>query len=143
MKHKTEPAGIPCDSAVKGNAVKGEKRSHMTHAAVTVSDARLDKQSPGAAAVICFVGYTPMENRNGLIVYADGSADRNAAPDRIPNHTPAWTQQFTLAAEKGAAGKEDNGADLATDFWQACVAPHVAQKVPFGHQGPNHSTPRL
>ena len=143
MKHKTEPAGIPCDSAVKGNAVKGEKRSHMTHAAVTVSDARLDKQSPGAAAVICFVGYTPMENRNGLIVYADGSADRNAAPDRIPNHTPARTQQFTLAAEKGAAGKEDNGADLATDFWQACVAPHVAQKVPFGHQGPNHSTPRL
>jgi transposase len=47
---------------------RGEKRSNATHASTTDPDARLYKKSPGAGATPCFMGHTPMENRNGLVV---------------------------------------------------------------------------
>ncbi|WP_370160412.1 IS5 family transposase, partial [Limimaricola soesokkakensis] len=50
---------------------RGEKRSNATHASVTDPDARLYKKAPGAAAMLCFMGHTLMENRNGLIVQAE------------------------------------------------------------------------
>jgi len=50
---------------------RGEKRSNMTHASTTDPDARLFKKSPGAGAMLCFMGHTLMENRIGLVVQAD------------------------------------------------------------------------
>ena len=50
---------------------RGEKRSNATHASVTDPDARLYKKAPGAAAMLCFMGHTLMENRNGLVVQAE------------------------------------------------------------------------
>jgi len=47
-----------------------EKRSNATHASVTEPDARLHTKAPGAAAMLCFMGHTLMENRNGLVVQA-------------------------------------------------------------------------
>ena len=71
----------------------GEKRSGTTHASTTDSDARLDKNPPGTGAMLCFMGHTLMENRNGLIVQGDltltnGHAERKAALDTIHRHAP-------------------------------------------------------
>ena len=63
---------------------RGEKRSNATHASTTDPDARLYRKSPGTGAMLCFMGHTLMENRNGLIVdtettHATGTAEREAA----------------------------------------------------------------
>ena len=105
-----------------------QKRSNATHASVTDPEARLYKKSPGSGAVLCFMGHTLMENRNGLIVQAqvtqaDGHAERKAALEMIHRHSPGSTRRLTLGAEKGY-----DSADFVADLRQACVTPHVAGK---------------
>lgn len=110
---------------------KGEKRSNATHASVTDLDARLYKKSPGTGAVLCFMGHTLMENRNGLIVqadltHADGHAERKAALNMIHRHAPGSTRPLTLGADKGY-----DSADFVGDLRRACVTPHIAQKARY------------
>ena len=108
---------------------RGEKRSNATHASTTDPEARLYKKSPGAGAMLCFMGHTLMENRSGLVVQADltqadGHAERRAALDMIHRHSPGSTRRLTLGADKGY-----DSADFVADLRRACVTPHVAQKV--------------
>jgi transposase len=108
---------------------RGEKRSNATHASTTDPEARLYKKSPGTGAMLCFMGHTLMENRNGLIVQADltqadGHAERRAALAMIHRHSPGSTRRLTLGADKGY-----DSADFVADLRQACVTPHVAQKA--------------
>lgn len=107
---------------------KGEKRSNTTHASTTDPDARLYKKSPGTGAMLCFMGHTLMENRNGLVVQgdltrADGHAERKAALDMIHRHSPGSTRRLTLGADKGY-----DAAGFVSDLRQARVTPHIAQK---------------
>ena len=107
----------------------GEKRSNATHASTSDPDARLFKKSPGTGAMLCFMGHTLMENRNGLIVQADltradGHAERRAALDMIHRHSPGSTRRLTLGADKGY-----DSADFVAELRQACVTPHVARKL--------------
>jgi hypothetical protein len=106
---------------------RGEKRSNATHVSTTDPDARLYKTSPGTGAILCFMGRTLMENRNGLIVQADltqadGHAERRAALNMIHRHSPGSSRRLALGADKGY-----DSADFVTDLRQACVTPHVAQ----------------
>jgi IS5 family transposase len=108
---------------------RGERRSNATHVSTTDPDARLFRKSRGTGAVLCFMGHTLMENRNGLIVqaeltHADGHAERRAALDMIHRHSPGSTRRLTLAADKGY-----DSADFVAELRQACVTPHVAQKA--------------
>ena len=108
---------------------RGERRSNATHASTTDPDARLFRKSRGTGAILCFMGHTLMENRNGLIVqaeltHADGHAERRAALDMIHRHSPGSTRRLTLGADKGY-----DSADFVADLRQACVTPHVAQKA--------------
>ena len=108
---------------------RGEKRSNATHTSVTDPDARLYKKAPGAAAMLCFMGHTLMENRNGLVVqaeltHADGHGERKAALEMINRHSPASTRRLTLGADKGY-----DSADFVADLRQMVVTPHVAQKA--------------
>jgi transposase len=108
---------------------RGEKRSNATHASTTDPDARLYKKSPGASAVLCFMGHALMENRHGLIVQgdltrADGHAERKAALDMIHEHSPGSRRRLTLGADKGY-----DSAGFVRDLRQACVTPHVARKA--------------
>jgi transposase len=110
---------------------RGQKRSNATHASVTDPEARLYRKSPGAGASLCFIGHTLMENRNGLIVgteltQADGHAERRAALAMIHRHSPGSTRRLTLAADKGY-----DCAEFVKDLRQACVTPHVAQKIRY------------
>lgn len=125
------PETPPMQSKSRNTEVdfKGEKRSNATHESFTDPDARLYKKSPGAGAMLCFMGHTLMENRNGLIVqadltHADGRAERKAALDMIQRHAPGSTRQLTLGADKGY-----DSADFVANLRQACVTPHVAQKA--------------
>jgi transposase len=107
---------------------KGEKRSNATHASTTDPDARLYKKSPGTGAMLCFMGHTLMENRNGLVVQgdltqADGHAERKAALEMIHRHSPGSTRRLTLGADKGY-----DAAGFVSDLREACVTPHIAQK---------------
>ena len=107
---------------------RGEKRSNATHASVTDPDARLYKKAPGAAAMLCFMGHTLMENRNGLVVqaeltHADGHGERKAALEMINRHSPGSTRRLTLGADKGY-----DSADFVADLRRMVVTPHVAQK---------------
>jgi hypothetical protein len=108
---------------------RGERRSNATHASTTDPDARLFRKSRGTGAILCFMGHTLMENRNGLIVqaeltHADGHAERRAALDMIHRHSPGSTRRLTLGADKGY-----DSADFVAELRQACVTPHVAQKA--------------
>jgi transposase len=110
---------------------RGEKRSNATHASVTDPDARLYKKSPGAAAMLCFMGHTLMENRNGLVVqaeltHADGHAERKAALEMIQRHSPGSTRRLTLGADKGY-----DSADFVAELRRMVVTPHVAQKARY------------
>ncbi|QFT65039.1 IS5 family transposase [Roseivivax sp. THAF30] len=108
---------------------RGEKRSNATHASVTDPDARLYKKAPGAAAMLCFMGHTLMENRNGLVVqadltYADGRGERKAALEMINRHSPGSARRLTLGADKGY-----DSADFVAELRRMVVTPHVAQKA--------------
>jgi len=108
---------------------RGEKRSNATHASVTDPDARLYKKAPGAAAQLCFMGHTLMENRNGLIVqadltHADGHGERKAALEMINRHAPGSTRRLTLGADKGY-----DSADFVAALRRMVVTPHIAQKT--------------
>ncbi len=46
-------------------------RGDTMYASMTCPQARLYKKSSGARAILCFMGHTPMEKRNGLIVQAE------------------------------------------------------------------------
>jgi len=108
---------------------RGEKRSNATHASVTDPDARLYKKSPGAAAMLCFMGHTLMENRSGLVVqaeltHADGHGERKAALEMINRHSPGSTRRLTLGADKGY-----DAASFIAELRRMVVTPHVAQKT--------------
>lgn len=108
---------------------RGEKRSNATHASATDPDARLYKKAPGAAAMLCFLGHTLMENRNGLVVqadltHADGHGERKAALEMINRHSPGSTRRLTLGADKGY-----DSADFIATLRRMVVTPHVAQKA--------------
>ena len=110
---------------------RGQKRSNATHTSGTDPEARLYKKSPGTGASLCFIGHTLMENRNGLIVQtemtqADGHAERRAALAMIHRHSPGSTRRLTVGADKGY-----DCADFVNDLRQACVTPHVAQKIRY------------
>jgi transposase len=129
---KQETAPMPRTARRNRNAevdFRGETRSNATHASTTDPDARLFKKSPGTGAVLCFMGHTLMENRNGLIVQADltqadGHAERRAALNMIHRHSPGSTRRLTLGADKGY-----DSADFVAELRQACVTPHVARKA--------------
>lgn len=108
---------------------RGEKRSNATHASVTDPDARLYKKAPGAAAMLCFMGHTLMENRNGLVVQADltqtdGHSEPKAALEMINRHSPVSTRQLTLWADKGY-----DSADFVADLRRIVMTPHIVQKA--------------
>ena len=127
----TEIEPMPRKTSRNRNAeadFRGHKRSNSTHASVTDPQARLYKKSPGAGAILCFMGHTLMENRNGLIVQAevtqaDGHAERKAALEMVNRHSPGSTRRLTLGADKGY-----DSTDFISDLRQMCVTPHVARK---------------
>jgi len=107
---------------------RGTKRSNATHDSVADPDARLYKKAPGAAAMLCFMGHTLMENRNGLVVqadltHADGHGERNAALEMIERHSPGSTRRLTLGADKGYDSR-----DFVAALRRMVVTPHIAQK---------------
>ena len=129
---KPETTEMTCPTSRNRNAevdFRGKKRSNATHASVTDPEARLYRKSPGAGAMLCFMGHTLMENRNGLVVQADltqadGCAERRAAIDMIDRHSPGSTRRLTLGADKGF-----DSADFVADLRRMCVTPHVARKA--------------
>lgn len=131
---KPEPAPMTPPKPRTRNAevdFRGQKRSNATHASVTDPEARLYKKSPGAGAILCFMGHTLMENRHGFVVQAevteaDGHAERKAALDMVHRHSPGSTRRLTLGADKAYDAEE-----FVQDLRQACVTPHVAQKARF------------
>jgi transposase len=129
--HSDEPDPMPQPTSKNRNAevdFRGQKRSNATHASVTDPEARLYRKSPGTGAVLCFMGHTLMENRNGLVVQAevtqaDGHAERKAALEMVHRHSPGSIRRLTLGADKAY-----DSADFVADLRQACVTPHVARK---------------
>jgi transposase len=132
IQPEAETAPMPSPSRRHRNAAvdfRGQKRSNATHASTTDPDARLFRKSQGTGAVLCYMGHTLMENRNGFIVQAeltraDGHAERRAALDMIHRHSPGSTRRLTLGADKGF-----DSADFVADLRRAHVTPHVAQKA--------------
>lgn len=145
---KPEPAPMTPPKPRTRNAevdFRGQKRSNATHASVTDPEARLYKKSPGAGAILCFMGHTLMENRHGFVVQAevtqaDGHAERTAALDMVHRHSPGSTRRLTLGADK-AYDAEEFVQDLRqawfrpeTIHWIVSFRPsppHVAQKARF------------
>ena len=62
----------------------------------------------------------------GELDEADGHAERRAALDMIHRHSPGSTLRQTPGADRGY-----NVAGFVADLGQACVTPHVAQKLRY------------
>ena len=86
MPHKTSRTRKTSRNRNVEADFRGQKRSNATHASVTDPQARFYKKSPGAGAILCFMGHTLMENRNGLIVQAEVT---QAPSRRHASHAPA------------------------------------------------------
>jgi hypothetical protein len=111
--------------------IKGENRKNDTHPSTTDPQARLYKKSPGAGAVLCFMGHALMENRHGLVVQgdltqADGHAERKAALDMVHRHAPGSARRLTLGADMGY-----DAAEFVSGLRHARVTPHVARKARY------------
>lgn len=83
---------------------KGTTRRNDTHASTTDPEARLYRKSANAPAVLGYLAYELMENRNGLIVgvtttLATGTAEREAALELIDELE--GSKRITLGADKG------------------------------------------
>ena len=127
-----ETAPMPRSARRTRNAevdFRGQTRCNATHASTSDPDARLFRKSRGTGAMLCFMGHTLMENRNGLVVQADltradGHAERRAALAMVHRHSPGSTRRRTLGADKAY-----DSADFVADLRKARVTPHVAQKA--------------
>jgi hypothetical protein len=94
-------------------------------------NARLYKKAPGAAATLCSMGHTLMENRSGLVVqadltHADGHGEREAALEMINRHSLGSIRRLTLGADKGC-----DSADFVAALRRMVVTPHVAQRTRY------------
>jgi transposase len=109
---------------------KGERRSNASHASTTDPDAMLYRKSPGAGAMLCYMGHVLMENRNGLVVDAEttrvsGHAERMAAIEMVKGvTTEGGTKQVTVGADKGFDAK-----DFVEEMRDLGATPHVAQNT--------------
>jgi IS5 family transposase len=79
--------------------------------------------------MLCFMGHTLIESRNGLVVqadltHADGHGERKAALKMINSHSPGSTRRLTLGADKGY-----DSADFVAALRRMIVTPHVAKKA--------------
>ncbi|MFY8154550.1 MAG: transposase, partial [Hyphomicrobiales bacterium] len=108
----------------------GEKRSNATHASTTDPDAMLYRKSPGAGAMLCYMGHVLMENRNGLVVDVEatrvsGHAERMAAVEMVKGVTSAsGTRRVTVGADRGFDAR-----DFVEDMRELGATPHVAQNM--------------
>src|SRR5882757_5443490 len=104
--HKSfRPKDSSDDEGGDGSNFHGRKRSNDTHESTTDPDARLYKKSYGKESHLAYLGYTLVENRNGLIVeamatQADGYAEREAALLMLQKKQKGRKRRITLGADK-------------------------------------------
>jgi transposase len=109
---------------------KGETRSNATHASTTDPDAMLYRKSPGAGAMLCYMGHVLMENRNGLVVDAEttrvsGHAERMAAIEMVKGiTTESGIKRVTVGADKGFDTR-----NFVDEMRELGATPHVAQNT--------------
>ena len=101
FQHKDHADGGP-DA---GRNFHGQQRRNDTHESKTGAEARLYRKSSGQEARLSYLGYTVVENRNGLVVagmatQADGTAERDAGLLRVAELTKKRRRPITLVADK-------------------------------------------
>ena len=103
----------------------GEKRSNDTHASKTDPESLLARKGPGKEAKLSYSGHLLVENKNGLIVdaeglQANGTAERDAALlllEKLPG-----TNTVTVGGDKGYDTR-----GFVAECRHLRVTPHVAQ----------------
>jgi transposase len=103
----------------------GEKRSNDTHASKTDPESLLARKSQGKEAKLSYSGHLLVENKNGLIVdaeglQANGTAERDAALvmlEKLPG-----TKTVTVGGDKGFDTR-----GFVAECRHLRVTPHVAQ----------------
>jgi transposase len=119
---KTSPPEDPGNPTVNFH---GEKRSNETHQSTTDPEAQLARKGHGKEAKLSYSGHLLVENRNGLIVdaegfQANGTAERDAALlmlERVPG-----TKPVTVGGDKGFDTR-----GFVAECRHLRVTPHVAQ----------------
>ena len=103
----------------------GEKRSNETHASTTDPESLLARKGQGKEAKLSYSGHLLVENKNGLIVdaeglQANGTAERDAALvmlEKLPG-----SRQVTVGGDKGFDTR-----GFVAECRNLRVTPHVAQ----------------
>ena len=103
----------------------GEKRSNDTHASKTDPESLLARKGPGKEAKLSYSGHLLVENKNGLIVdaeglQANGTAERDAA--LLMLEKLRGTKTVTVGGDKGFDTRGFVG-----ECRHLRVTPHVAQ----------------
>jgi len=119
---KTPPPDDPGNPTVNFH---GEKRSNETHESTTDPESQLARKGAGKEAKLSYSGHLLVENRNGLIVdaegfQANGTAERDAALlmlERVPG-----TKPVTVGGDKGFDTR-----GFVAECRNLRVTPHVAQ----------------
>ena len=119
---KTPPPDDPGNPTVNFH---GEQRSNDTHESTTDPESQLARKGAGKEAKLSYSGHLLVENRNGLIVdaeglQANGTAERDAALvmlEKLPG-----TKQVTVGGDKGFDTR-----GFVAECRNLRVTPHVAQ----------------
>ena len=119
---KSPPPGDPGNPTVNFH---GEQRSNDTHESTTDPESQLARKGAGKEAKLSYSGHLLVENRNGLIVdaeglQANGTAERDAALvmlEKLPG-----TKQVTVGGDKGFDTR-----GFVAECRNLRVTPHVAQ----------------
>ena len=103
----------------------GEKRSNDTHQSTTDPESRLARKGPGKEAKLSYSGHLLVENKNGLIVdaeglQANGTAERDAA--LLMLEKLRGTKTVTVGGDKGFDTR-----GFVAECRHLRVTPHVAQ----------------
>jgi transposase len=120
-----KPGPPPDDPGNPTVNFRGERRSNETHESKTDPDALLARKSEGKESKLSYSGNLLVENRNGLIVdaegfQANGTAERDAALvmlEQIPG-----TKAVTVAGDKGF-----DTFGFVAECRNLRATPHVAQ----------------
>ena len=103
----------------------GEKRSNDTHESKTDPESQLARKGPGKEAKLSYSGHLLVENKNGLIVdaeglQANGTAERDAA--LVMMEKLSGTKAVTVGGDKGFDTR-----GFVAECRNLRVTPHVAQ----------------
>lgn len=104
-KDKLDDDAPPDDGGRQRENSHGEKRSNETHESNTDNQAKMFRNNRRTGALLCYISHVLSDNWHGLVVnaqvtQASGTAERDAAADRLADAAQLADVPITVGADR-------------------------------------------